>query len=243
MCELFTQLYLGGEKCGCGEQMMAGFFAASLTLSWTGVRKVPRILWAFERLAHTQPAKSSDAGVLGGHLLATRGARSRADGCVRASGVISLFEALDPAGNKTLRSGESCERRLPFLGTAYSIPKKKPGPANPSNTTILDTPNLNGLEDLFLAMSSAHGHRPVWNFTYLQVASALQQASAKIGLGRVTVYQLRRSGAIVDVARQYRELDAVQKRGVWSQAKSMHRNEQSSRIAADNGQLAPEVQF
>ena len=48
--------------------------------------------------SHTKPAtQSSDAGMLGGHVLATRGTRSCADGTVRASVVISLFEPLELA--------------------------------------------------------------------------------------------------------------------------------------------------
>ena len=49
------------------------------------------------------------------------------------------------------------------------------------------------------------------------------------------------ASASVDMDRQYRTLDAVQKRGAWSQAKSMHRYEHSSRLAADYGKLPPEV--
>ena len=79
-----------------------------------------------------------------------------------------------------------------------------------------------------------HDHRPIWNFTYPHVA-------AETGLGTVIFHQLRYSGASVDTARQYRTLDAVQKRGVWSQVQSMHRNEHSSRIAADYGKLLSQV--
>ena len=57
----------------------------------------------------------------------------------------------------------------------------------------------------------------------------------------MTLHQLRHSGASVDMARQNRTLDAVQKRGAWSQAKSVHRYERSRRIAADSRKLPPEV--
>ena len=138
-------LYLGGEQCGCGEQMTAGLFDAFPTFSRMGARRSPRTFsglgsWA---TSHAQPA------MLGGHLLATRGARSCAGGSVRASRLISLFEALDPAGSKTLRSGETCERRLPFLGTAAVSPKKKPGSAKTQRYDegcLVDSPYLNGLD-------------------------------------------------------------------------------------------------
>ena len=84
-----------------------------------------RLLRSF-RASHTQLAtQCSDVRMLGSHLLATRGAKSRADGSVRASGTVSFLEALDPAGNKTLRSGETCEIRFLILGTATASPRRK----------------------------------------------------------------------------------------------------------------------
>ena len=137
-------------------------------------------------------------GCWAGHLLATRGKRSCADGTVRASGAISPFKALGSAGNKTMRSGETCERRLPV-----QHPQEE---ARPSKTQrydegyLLDSPYLNGLEDLLLAMSGVHDHRPIWNFTYQRVANAAQEAAAETGLGTVTLHQVRHSGASVDMA-------------------------------------------
>ena len=154
--------------------------------------------------SHTQPAtQSSDVGVLGGHLLATRGTRSCADGTVRTPGF------------KTMRSGETCERRLPLLGTAAA----SPGKSQTKQHAAIRRRERPGLpmpewEDLFLAMSNTHDHRPIWNLTY-----PVQQAASETGLGTVTLYQLRHSGASVDIARQYRTLDAVQKRGAWSQTR------------------------
>ena len=211
MRELCRSLYLGGEQCGCGEQKIAGLFDAFPAFSWMGASRLPAYPLGPESLgkSHTQPAtQSPDAGMLGGHLLATRGARSGADGAVRALGIVSLFKAVDTAGNKTLRSGKTFEWRLP------------PGPAKPSDATRaapLDSPPER------IAMSGVHDHRPIWNFTSPQVANAVQQAAAGTWLGTATYYSLRHSGASVDMPRQHRMLDAVQKRGAWSQAKSMER--------------------
>ena len=73
--------------------------------------------------SHTQPAmESSDGRMLGGQLLATRGTRSYADRTASTSGVISLFKGLNSAGDKTIRSGETCERVVPLLGTAAASP-------------------------------------------------------------------------------------------------------------------------
>ena len=112
-----------------------------------------------------------------------------------------------------MRSGETCERRLPLLGAATASPGRSQAKQNLA--ILLDSPHLNGLEDLFLATSSAHDHRPIWNFTYPQVASAVQQS------------------AVVDMARQHRTLDAV----AWPQAKSMHRTNTAVESQQTTGNL------
>ena len=130
------------------------------------------------------------------------------------SWVISLLKALNSAGNKTMRSGETCERRLPLFWALLQHPQE----ARPSKAQrydegcLLHFSYLSGLEDLFLAMSSAHDQRPIWNFTKPHLDSAVQQAAAYTGLGTVTLHQLHHSGDSVEMARRCRTLDAVQKR-------------------------------
>ena len=117
--------------------------------------------------------------MLGGHLLATLGARSCADGTVRAPGVISLFHAPNSAADKTMRCGGSRERRLPLLGTATASPGRSQ------------------------AMQNAKRRRlPPGLVCTRSPANAVQQAAAETGLGTVTLYQLRHSGASVDMPRQ-----------------------------------------
>ena len=173
--------------------------------------------------------------MLGANLLAARGVTYRWH-CA------CLFDGLDLAGNKTMRHGETCEVRLPLLGTATASPGRIQAKQNAAVRRRLP-PGLSIPERVRRSVSgtNAHDHQPIWNFTYPRVASAVQQAAVEIGQGTVTLCQLRHSGASVDTARQYRTLDAVQKRGAWSQAKSMHMYGHSSRIAADYGKLLPEV--
>ena len=106
--------------------------------------------------------------MLGSHLLATRGARSCADGSARASGLSAYSRP------STLLATRRCAKGGSSIWDCYSIPKKKQGPAKPSNTTRAASwtppPYLNGL-----AMLGVHDHRPIWNFTYPQMASAVQQ--------------------------------------------------------------------
>ena len=51
MCQQFTQLFLAGEHCGCGEEMMAGLFYACPAYSQMGARRLPRTLRGLETLA------------------------------------------------------------------------------------------------------------------------------------------------------------------------------------------------
>ena len=58
VCELFTQLYLGPELCGCGEQVMASLDAFP-AFSQMGARKRPRALRkAWRRLTPSRRRKA-----------------------------------------------------------------------------------------------------------------------------------------------------------------------------------------
>ena len=85
------------------------------------------------------------------------------------------------------------------------------------------------MQDLFLAMSSAHDHRP----------SAVRQAAAETGVGRMPLYQLRHSGASMDMARQYRMLKLSRKEELGRMQRA--RTGTNAVVAADNGKVAPDV--
>ena len=104
----------------------------------------------------TEPAtQSSDVGMLGGHVLATRGSRS----CAACSWGYQPTQGPQHC-LRQVRSGETRERRLPLLGTATAYPARCQAKQNAAiRQGFLDSPCLSGLEDLFLAMSSAHDHR------------------------------------------------------------------------------------
>ena len=97
--------------------------------------KLPRTLRALKALWRHTPGrrrKCSDVGMPGGHLLATRGTRSCTAGTVRAPGAIRIFTALNSAGNTTIRSGETFDRRLPLLDAATASPIKSQAKQNPA---------------------------------------------------------------------------------------------------------------
>ncbi|CAK0882062.1 unnamed protein product, partial [Prorocentrum cordatum] len=81
---------------------------------------------------------------------------------------------------------------------------------------------------LFLAVGPSCGPA-----TYLELSQAVQLAAAEIGAGKLTLYQLRHSGASIDASRRTRSLGEIRRRGCWVQAKSMHRYEHGSRLSAE----------
>ena len=102
----------------------------------------------------------------------------------------------------------------------------------------LDSPYLRGLEPLFEAIRRKDSTDPLWDFNYPTLAGALNAAAQDVGLGKVTLYQLRHSGASIDLAQRWHHLTEAQRRGPWPQAKLMHRYERSSRMGSDVGKLS-----
>ena len=120
-------------------------------------------------------------------------------------------------------------------GRCYSTPRKKPGQAKPSDTTNV-------------ASWTSHG----WvssNICFWQCR--VRTITDQSGISRTHKWPVQCSKLLRKLGweqwlsnnfvTRVRMLNAVQKRGAWSQAKSMHRCEHRSRIAADYGKLPPEV--
>ena len=70
---------------------------------------------------------------------------------------------------------------------------------------LLDSPYLHNLVPLFHKMASP-SRQSLWNFTYPELAAELRATAAELGLGVVTPYQMRHSGASIDVLRRWRPL-------------------------------------
>ena len=153
MCELFTRLYLGGEQCGCGEQMMAGLFDAFPAFSRMGARRLPRTLRALEAWRRLTPSRCWAAICW---RLVERGHVQMA---LYVLLVFTLLEALDSAGNTTMRSGETCDKRLRLLGNATASPGRSQAKQNPTTRRGLPlglpVPEWDG-RSLFLALSGVH---------------------------------------------------------------------------------------
>ncbi|CAK0863884.1 unnamed protein product [Prorocentrum cordatum] len=74
-----------------------------------------------------------------------------------------------------------------------------------------------------------------------EALALLREAAGDLGVAPVTLYQMRHSGASIDLAKGWRNLTSAQRRGEWTQAKSMHRYERSSRLGSSNSKLAPSL--
>mgnify|MGYP007023185071 CR=1 FL=1 len=104
----------------------------------------------------------------------------------------------------------------------------------------LDSPYLQGLDAVFERLASATSKEPLWNFDCPEAAALLKEAAGDLGVAPVTLYQLWHSGASIDLADSWRSLTSAQK-GAWTQAKSMHRYEHSSRLGSDYAKLDPRL--
>ena len=174
--------------------------------------------------------------------LATRGTRSCADGTVRAPGVINHSRP------SALLATRRCDLVKPAKGgSRFWALQRSQEEARPSKTQRYD-------EGCFLDLILEWVGRSVFGNvecarspTYLDFHEPTSgQCSAARCCGNWTGHSdplptssLRRQrghgSAVSNVG------CCSQKRGAWSQARSMHRNEHSSRVAAGYGKLAPQV--
>ncbi|CAK0887491.1 unnamed protein product [Prorocentrum cordatum] len=67
---------------------------------------------------------------------------------------------------------------------------------------------------------------------HLKLAEAAKAVAAEIGVGAVTLHQLRLAGAGIHVGERSRSLEGARRRGCWAQAKGTHRREHCSRPSA-----------
>ena len=232
VCELFTRLYLGGEQSGCEEQMIAGFFDAFPAFSKMGVRRLP----------HSLQDLKSRALMLGCWAAICRRLVQQGQVPMALYVLLGLSAYSRPS---TLLATRRCDLVKPAKDGSlfWALLQHLQEEARPSKTQrydegcLLDSLHLNGLQDLFLAKSGAHDRSPIWSVTYPQVAGAVQRAASEAGLGTVisSLRRQHRRGSQISV------VGCGPERGAWSQAKSMHRYEHSSRIAADHEKLAADV--
>ena len=96
---------------------------------------------------------------------------------------------------------------------------------------MLDSPWFQCATPIFRELASGDPNEPVWSFSYPQFLKVFRAALDDLNTGQhVVPYQARHSGPSIDVARRYRSLEEIQKRGQWKHAKSMQRYEKAARL-------------
>ena len=86
---------------------------------------------------------------------------------------------------------------------------------------------------LFRRLKCGNLEERIWNFDNPAAANVFKTATNSVGLGDVTVYQTRHSGAGIDPVRGFRTLQEVQNRRQRRASSSVARYHKSSRPSAD----------
>ena len=104
-------------------------------------------------------------------------------------------------------------------------------PASETRAALPDPPFVQTLEPAFKALSHKNKYSttqtrtaPLSDFSCQQVATPLSQPCETLGTGPLTLYQLRHARESVDIAKGWRQVTEVERRG----SKSMHPYEQST---------------
>ena len=121
---------------------------------------------------------------------------------------------------------------------------------HPSKTEVFDEALLVGemgvlkevaapLGQLALRRAQAGPHAKLFTTTQALSRRRFLNAAAEIGLPHVMLYQLRHSGASLDTALRFRNIQQVQQRGRWAAFSSVRRYEKGGRLAEQANQLGP----
>ena len=244
MSELFTRLYLGSEQCGCGEQTMVGLFDAFLAFSRMGARRLPRTLRALEAWRRLTPSRRRKPLMLG--CWAAICWRLVERGHVQMAPYVLV--GLSAHSRPSTLARRRCDLVKPAKeGSRFWALLQHPQEARPSKTLrydegcFLDSPNLDGLEDLFL--KNVGCVRPPTNLEF-HVPTSGQCSTASCcrnwagnsnPLPTASLRRQRGHGSTIS------NVGCCSEKRSLVAAKSMRRYEHSSRIAADYGKLPLEV--
>ena len=162
---------------------MAGLFDAFPAFSRMGARRQPRTLQALKAWRRLTPSRRRKGLMLGcGAAICCRLVE-------RGHVQMALYVLLGLSAFSrpiTLLATGRCDLVKPAKGGSrfWALKQHAQEKARPSKTQRYDEgcQYLSGLEDLFLAMSSAHDQRPIWYFTY----STSGQRSAELTTNFVT---------------------------------------------------------
>ncbi|CAK0880153.1 unnamed protein product [Prorocentrum cordatum] len=236
LCDYFTAMHLVGEQSSLGGQTGAALLGRHPAFGRRGGRSLPRTwraLKAWRRLAPSRTCRALPLAVWAAVMwrLVDKGLA-----------LMALFLAVGLSAYSrpsSLLAARKCDLAPPSRAAvdSWSLHARPDEEGRPSKTNRYDEGCL--LDSSYLR--AAGGTEKLWPFNYLELSEAVSlAAAAEVGAGKIILYQLRHSGAGVDVGRRARTFEEVRRCGCWAQARSMHRHEHSSRLSAEYERYPPD---
>ncbi|CAK0823925.1 unnamed protein product, partial [Prorocentrum cordatum] len=231
-------LYQAGTHLSWAEKLMAGVLHFNPDFSRYGARRLPRgwrCLRAWRRL---EPPRTRKPWALA--LWCAMAWRMKARGSLQMAAftLIAVSVYARPSSLLLLKpaclvppAAGVCEFWTLRLFPEEEDLRDKTGLGDVS--LELDSPWILFLDPVLRQMKKEGHPECLWNFTYPEYCKmfslCLQDLQVK---AKVVPYQMRHSGASIDMARRRRRLADVQKRGQWKTNRSVVRYEKHARLAA-----------
>ena len=237
LAKYFTLKFLSGEQASFGDRCAAGLLDLLPAYGKLGNKNIPRTwraLKAWRKLTPSRPRKARPLAVWCAlaNQLASEGRGRMAlftmmglSIYARPSSLMRIrkCDIIPPAGGVTRHW---CVRLHPFEEALPSKTDKY------NEGCPLDSRYLSKIGPLLEVLANADSREAAWDFDYGEYTMAVKEAATMLGVDLVP-YEMRHSGASIDIAAGVRGLAEAQKRGTWAQVKSMHRYEQSAILAAE----------
>ena len=102
-----------------------------------------------------------------------------------------------------------------------------------NDSVLMDDERIKFLEPLWQTMADPLSTSPMWDFDYHEFLASFKRAAKDLRVPATCPYQMRHSGPSIDLADERRSIAEAQRRGRWSQPKSMGRYERRARLAAE----------
>ena len=238
LCQHFDNLYSQGHQGSVGEQTIAALMDGVPEFGRLGDKKLARAWRSLRGWRRLTPSRRRKALALG--VWAAVCWRLAAKHHLKKA-MFVLLGLSTYARPSSLLACRRCDLVAPQKGVSpcWSLLRNPAELDVPSKTgrfdegSMLDSSYLKGLEPVMEKMADRHSTANLWGFSYGELVRELEHACMELGVEKASPYQLRHSGATVDVGRRWRQLDEVQKRGAWEQRKSMNRYEHSCRMTYD----------
>ena len=236
LVDYLNALFFQGHESSKGDQLMAGLMYRFPDFSKQGEAKTPRAWRCLRGWRKLAPGRSRRAWPLAlwcglAERMVARGALPMAvflltmvSGYFRPSHLLTLTR-----GNIIAPAPGLCRWWSLLLFPDDKPLRSKTGLADVG--VMLDSPWFQCAVPIFRELARGDPSERVWEFSYPQFLKMFKLAIDDLKIDQhIVPYQARHSGPSIDVARHYRPLDEIQKRGQWKHAKSMQRYEKAARL-------------